>query len=68
MNDPAVIYYVEETESWTRLVNGAIEVVSDDIVKEVIETNAYIDNPANTPYLFLYPRDIYVGLQFSIDL
>jgi outer membrane receptor protein involved in Fe transport len=68
VTDPSVIYYVESTDAWTRVVNGAIVEVPDAEVKDVIETNAYIDNPPNTPYLFLYPRDVYVGLQFSIDL
>ncbi len=66
--DPTVIYYVEETASWSRTENGVIFDVSDNEVTQVIESNAYIDNPANTAYMFMNPRKIFVGLQLSIDL
>lgn len=68
ITDPLVVYYLEESDMWTRLVDGEITQVPDNEIKEIVENNAYIDNPANTPYLFLYPRQFHVGLQFSIDL
>ena len=33
VTDPTVIYYVEETGSWSRTDNGIIVTVSDDEVK-----------------------------------
>lgn len=68
VTDPDVIYYVEETGLWSRIENGVVLGVSDDEVTQVIENNAYIDNPANTAYMFMNPRKIFVGLQLSIDL
>ena len=68
VTNPLMIYYVEETGMWSRVVEGNVVQVPDNEITNIIETNAYIDNPANTPYLFMNPRDIYVGLQFSIDL
>lgn len=68
VTDEELVYFVEETGEWSRISGAEIVAVPDSEIREYIENKAYIDNPANTPYLFLYPRDIYVGLQFSIDL
>jgi len=68
ITDPSMIYYLEQTGSWNRLEGGAIVQVPDSEIIQILESKAYIDNPANTAYMFLNPRNIYVGLQFSIDL
>lgn len=68
VTNPDVIYYVEETGLWSRTDNGVVSQVSDDEIIQLIENKAYIDNPANTAYMFMNPRKIFVGLQLSIDL
>jgi outer membrane receptor protein involved in Fe transport len=68
VTDDEVIYYVEETGQWSRISGSDIVEVPEAEIRDYLESKAYIDNPPNTPYLFLYPRNIYVGLQFSIDL
>lgn len=68
VTDPSVIYYLEQTQTWSRIENSSIVAVPDEEIIDILNNRAYIDNPANTPYMFLNPRNIYVGLQLSIDL
>jgi outer membrane receptor protein involved in Fe transport len=62
------IYYDNETEmfmQWTE--TGGWNKVEKSYYDRVIENKAYIDMPNLDHYIFLNPRDIFIGLNISYD-
>ena len=62
------IYYDNATESyqqWTE--SGGWELVNQSFYDQVISNKQYIDMPNQLYYVFLNPRDIFIGLSISYD-
>ena len=62
------IYYDNATESyqqWTE--SGGWELVNQSFYDQVIRDKQYIDMPNQLYYVFLNPRDIFIGLSISYD-
>ena len=62
------IYYDNATESyqqWTE--SGGWELVNQSFYDQVISNKQYIDMPNQLYYVFLNPRDVFIGLSISYD-
>ena len=67
-NIKKTIYYDNATESyqqWTE--SGGWELVNQSFYDQVIRDKQYIDMPNQLYYVFLNPRDIFIGLSISYD-
>ena len=70
LDDPSErpIYYDNATETyqqWT--ASGGWEPVNQSFYDQVIRDKQYIDMPNQAYYVFLNPRDIFIGLSISYD-
>ncbi len=63
------IYYESNTQRYLEFSSEAGEwaEVAQSRINQIKEDKAYIDNPNNTSFMFLNPRDIYIGLRLSFD-
>lgn len=67
---PDVIYYVGgDTEKWYQLDDDLVpQEVAQSKIDKLLDDKAYIDNPNNESFIFLNPRDIYLGLKISFNI
>lgn len=65
---PGVIYYVQNEDEYYEVSDeGEWTQVSKSRIDYVLENRAYIDNPNNTSFTFLSPRDIFIGIRLSYN-
>jgi len=57
-----------DNERYVQYVDGQWVRVASGEVKSALDDKAYIRNPVNESFLFLGPRDIFMGLKISFDL
>ncbi len=48
--------------------DGSYSIVSRSKIDKIIGDKAYIFNPANESFMFLHPRDVYLGIKISYEL
>lgn len=69
INNPDVIYYVDELDRWMQLNDqGELLEVGKSRIDRLSKNKAYIDNPNNSSFMFLHPRDIFFGIKLSYSL
>ena len=61
------LYWDQTEETYYQYSNGTWVEAKDSFVDEVLETKAYIDMPNQTYFTFLYPRDIFFGINFTYN-
>ncbi|RMF06814.1 MAG: TonB-dependent receptor [Candidatus Neomarinimicrobiota bacterium] len=61
------LYYEQTTEAYYQWVDGEWVSADQDFVDQVLKDKAYIDMPNQTYFTFLDPRDIFFGINFSIN-
>lgn len=59
---------ISKYDRYVQYVDGEWVRVSRSEVKEVIENKAYIFNPVNESFMFLNPRDIFLGIKLSFEI
>jgi len=58
---------ISDTERYVQYVNNEWTRVEKSTVQKVLDDKAYIFNPVNESFLFLAPRDIFLGIRISYD-
>ncbi len=59
---------ISRNERYVQYVNGQWVRVPRNDVKNALDDKAYIYNPVNESFMFLNPRDVFIGIKLSIEL
>lgn len=68
IGEEGILYYNAADADYYKFENGIFVAEDNAVVDEVLKTKAYIDMPALEPLTFLNPRDIFFGINLSLDL
>ncbi len=63
-----VIYYENTSSRYMNFIDGEWSEVESGKMKKILDDKAYIDMPNNTSFNFLNPRQVFFGINLTINL